>query len=278
MREPASRARLGADLQSLQRRVVVRRIVVEERHATRPGLHRDVDRVFHRGVTPPHALAILLLAVLRVVDDEVRVLHERDVPLVAGMVQDAVLRLPERLMVRDVGEGGAVAGDPVRDRRRGVIQVLRLDQHVADAEEAFLELGEVDARAQIAQLDGEVRVLHLPGHRFLEALLKAERRVDVELDAGNEGRNEERKALDVIPMGMADEKVQKYRWLQGLCEVQPELTRAGATVEHDDGPVRRANFCARGVAAIARRAIARRGDGATGTPEPDVHSAPQAFA
>src|SRR2546425_13330226 len=91
-----------------------------------------------RSVAPAHALPELLLGVLRVVDDEVGALHERDVALVARMVEDPFLRLPEGLVVGAVGDGGAAARHAVRDRRCGVVEVLRLHQHVADAEEALL--------------------------------------------------------------------------------------------------------------------------------------------
>jgi hypothetical protein len=139
---------------------------------------------------------------------------------------------------------------------RGVVQVLRLDEDAAHPEEAFLELGEVDARAQVAELDGKVRVLHLPRHRLLEALLEAERRVDVQLRARDEGGNEERKALDVVPVRVADEEVQTERLGHRLQEVQPELARARPAVQHDDRPVWRPELHARGVAAETGRAIA----------------------
>jgi hypothetical protein len=156
-----------------------------------------------------------------------------------------------------------------------VVQVLRLDQDAAHAEEPLLELGEVDARAQVPQLHGEVRVLHLPGHRLLEALLEPERRVHVQLGAGNERGHEERKALDVVPVGVADEEVQPQRLGHRLHQVQAQLAGAGAAVEDDDGSVGGAKLHAGGVAPEARRAIAGRGDRAARSPEPDVHDAPR---
>src|SRR6266850_2116135 len=85
--------------------------------------------------------------------------------------------------------------------------------------------------------------------------------------------DEERKALDVVPVGVADEEVQVERRLQRLREAQAELARAGPAVEHDHGAVRPADFRARRVAAVARGAVAGRGDRAASTPEPDVHDA-----
>src|SRR5262249_58218734 len=137
--------------------------------------------------------------------------QERDVPLIARMLVAASRRLPERLVIGGVGDGGATARDPVRNRRRRVIQVLGLDQQVADTKEALVELGEVDARAQVAQLHREVRVFHLPGHRLFESALEAQWRVDVQLRAGYEGGDKERKALDVIPVRVPDEEVKAGR-------------------------------------------------------------------
>ena len=66
----------------------------------------------------------------------------------------------------------------------------------------------MDTRAQVAHLDREIRVLHLTGHRLFETALEADRRVDVQLGAGQERGDEEGKALDVIPVGVADEEVE----------------------------------------------------------------------
>jgi len=152
-----------------------------------------------------------------------------------------------------------------------VVQVLRLHQHVADAEETLVELGVMDAAPQLAELHGKVRVLHLPRHRLLEAPLEAEGRVDVQLGAGQKGGDEERKALDVVPVRVADEEVESHRLRHRPHEVQAEPARAGAAVEDDDGPVGGAHLGARRVAAVDGRRASGRGDGASGAPEANVH-------
>jgi hypothetical protein len=258
-------------LEPLHDRIVVRRVVVEEGQALHAGGERDVGRVLDRGVAPAEPVRVLLLRVLRVVDDQVGPAHEGDVPLVARVVQDAVLGLPERLVIGDVRDGGPGASHPVGDGRGGVVQVLGLDQHVADPEKALLQLGEVDPRAQVSQLDREVGVLHLPGHRLLEALLEPERRVHVELGPGQERGDEERKALDVIPMGVADEQVQAHGGGEGPDQMEPQLARAGAAVQHDDRAVLGPHLHARRVAAVSGGALARRSYRAPGAPEPYVH-------
>src|SRR5439155_1033181 len=84
------------------------------------------------------------------------------------------------------------------------------------------------ARAQIAELHREVRVLHLPGHRLFQPALKAERRVDVQLGARHERRDEEGKALDVVPVGVPDEEMQARRE-RDLREVEAQA--AGARLD-----------------------------------------------
>ncbi len=244
---------------------------MEEREPSRAGGAGHVGRVLDGRMAPALLRRVFLFGVLRVVDDEIDVAHELDVPLVAGMLVPAGRRVPERLVIRGVGDGGTAARDSIRDGRRRVIQVLRLDQHVADAEEALVELGEVDARAQIAELHREVRVLHLPGHRLFQPALKAERRVDVQLGARHERRDEEGKALDVIPVGVPDQEMQARRE-RDLREVEAQAAGARAAVENDQCAVTAADFHARGVAAVARRLLPGRGDGPSSAPEPYVHA------
>src|SRR5439155_1553998 len=98
-----------------------------------------------------------------VVDDEVRALQERDVALVTRMLGDPARRAPERLVVGDVGDARAVAGHAVGDGGRGVIQVLRLDQHLAHAKESLVELVEVDARASTHEVLPPYRAVCGPG-------------------------------------------------------------------------------------------------------------------
>ena len=252
--------------------VVVGRIVMKQHEALHAGGQGDVDGVLDAAVPPADLVAVLVARVLRVVDHEIGAAQEGDVALVARMLRHPARGVPERLVVGRVDHGGAVAGHAVRDGGRGVVHELRLDQHVAHAEEALVQLREVDPRAQVAHLHREVRVLHLPGHRFLEAALEAERRVDVQLRARQEGGDEEGEALDVVPVGVADEEVQAHGPRHRLGEMQPELARAGAAVEDDDRAVGGTHLDAGGVAAVAGGPRPGRGDRAASAPETHVHS------
>ena len=264
---------LGArrDLHLLEDRVVVGRVVMEQHQTLHPRGQGHVDGVLDTAVPPADLVEILLGGVLRVVDDEVRALQERDVALVTRMLGDPARRAPERLVVGDVGDARAVAGHAVGDGGRGVIQVLRLDQHLAHAKESLVELVEVDARAQVAQLHREVRVLHLARHRLLEPALEAHRRVDVQLGSGQERRDEEGEALDVIPVRVADEEVEAHRLRDRLRQVHAELAGAGAAVEDDHGSVGGAPLPARGITPVPRGVRARRGDRPTSPPDASEH-------
>src|SRR5436309_7306354 len=245
--------------------------MMEEDEAHHARRLRDVHRVLQGAVSPTDLAPVLLLGVLRVVDHEVGAAHERDVTLVARVLRNPAWQAPERLVVGHVGERRPAARQPVPDRRPGVVQVLRLYAHLSDAEEALVELRVVDTAPQLAELDGEVRVLHLPGHRLLEAPLEAARRVDVQLGPGQERGDEEREALDVVPMGVADEEVESHRLGHRPNEVEPEPADAGAAVEDDDGPVGGAYLGARRVAAVDGGRGSRRGDGSSRAPESDLH-------
>ena len=90
-------------LEGQDRIVVVRRIVVKERKPSGSGGHRDVRRIFDRAVSPATLGSILLFAVLRVMDDEIGILQELDMPLVARMLKDRTRIIPVRLMIRHIG-------------------------------------------------------------------------------------------------------------------------------------------------------------------------------
>src|SRR5260370_1065545 len=85
-------------------------------------------------------------------------------PRSAAMVKAPFARAPDGLVVVHFRAGRPAHREPVADRRRRVVQVLGLHQHLADSKKPLLELGEVDTRAEIPELHGEVRILHLPRH------------------------------------------------------------------------------------------------------------------
>ena len=264
-------ARSGAILrdhfQTSHSRVVMRGVVMKQRQAAASRGQRHVGRVLHRAVPPTDLAGVLLIAVLGVMDDEVRPLQECHMPLIARMMEPPGRRLPVRLMVRHVGQRRLMTGDAVGQRRRSVIQVLRLHEHLTDAEKPFIQFREMNAAPEVVQPHGEVGVLHLPGNGVLHAAMEAGVGVDVQLGVGVESRTEERKALDVVPMGMPDEEVDAEGLGRGLQEVMAQLPGACPAVQDDDRAVIGPDFHARGVTAILGSALARHGNGPAGSPE-----------
>src|SRR6185436_8927731 len=96
--------------------------------------------------------------------------------------------------------------DAIGNRRRRVIQVLRFDEDVSEAEETLFEFREMNAARKILQLHRKIRVLHLSGKRVFKAALKSRRRENIQLAFGEKCRREKWKALDVVPMCVTDQQ------------------------------------------------------------------------
>src|SRR4029450_8825261 len=87
----------------------------------------------------------------------------------------------------------------------------------------------------------------------------------------DEERRKERKALNVIPMGVPDEEMPMQRAGVGRHQGAPEPVGAGAAIEDHEGASRGAHFHTRGIAAIAQRGRPGLRDGSTGAPEANAH-------
>ena len=124
-------------------------------------------------------------------------------PLIAGMVKQRPGRVPERLMVRDICDGGSTTGDPVCNGGRRMIEILRLHENITEAKKPFFQFSKMNPARKILQLYREVRILHLTRKRVFKASLKTSRTVNVQFRAGQKGGREKRKSLNVIPMGVA---------------------------------------------------------------------------
>src|SRR5439155_26473943 len=86
-----------------------------------------------------------------------------------------------------------------------------------------------------------------------------------------EERRKERKALNVIPMGVTDEEMPMQRAGVGRHQCAPEPVGAGAAIEDHEGAISGAHFHTRGVAAVAQPSRPGRWDGSTGAPEANAH-------
>ena len=265
---------LRFEQQTVDRVIVVGRVVVEQHRLCDARGAARVDRVLDRAVTPPDASGVLLGRVLGVVDHDVGALQERDMAIIIAVRSHVATHTEgaiERLVVGDVAHGGAVALQSIRKRERRVVEVLRAHHHVVDVEHALDELVVADPASELIDRDGEVRIAHLCGKRLAKRFVHATRAVNAPLARAVE-RGEERQSLDVVPMRMAEQKRTRRRFPVGRSKnVRPEQTGPGATVEHDAGAASGAHLHARRVAAVTHSRRPRSCDRTPGAPEADQH-------
>jgi hypothetical protein len=84
-------------------------------------------------------------------------------------------------------------------------------------------------------------------------LPEAARGVHVPLVASGEQRCEERKALDVVPMHVAEHEMSAQRSLVRGCERKAEAMCTSPAIEDDERPIARSHLDTRRVAAVAKR-------------------------
>jgi hypothetical protein len=135
---------------------------------------------------------------------------------------------------------------------------------------AVLQRDEAQVGVEHAQVDGKIRIDHLPREDLPHVAPAPHRSVDGELAAGIVGRREKRQAGDMIPVVVAEEDARPHGPPRG--EGYPERPQPGAQIEHD-GLVAAANLDAGGIAARLARAFARRGKAAAHAPEAHHHRA-----
>lgn len=97
--------------------------------------------IFNRAVAPSSLVAVFVLGVLGVVDDEVGTFQELDVALVARMLKDLGRWMPEGFVVRYIHHRYAIVGEAIGNCGGGMIQVLRCDQDITDTKGGLFEFG-----------------------------------------------------------------------------------------------------------------------------------------
>ena len=181
-------------------------------------------------------------------------------------------RFGEGLVVAQVHNSRAVGLHAVAQCHCRMMKVLRDDPRVADFVRSFSELSEGDGCRKLADLDGEVSELHLAGENFAQRMSAPFGTADRDLVPGNEERGEEGKALDVIPVRVAEQD----RCRDGLRGVRHELRaeRASArpAVKYEAGAPARRHSHTRGIAAETDGARAWRSDRPPGAPESNSHT------
>ena len=235
----------GARLDRLDERVVVGRIVVGESELAHPRRGGQPHRILVGAVAPVLPGSVLLRSVLRIVNHQAGAGHEARVAPVS-LVRDGLgvagrrVVVPERfgegLVVAQVHNRRAVGLDAVAQRHRRMMEVLRDDPRAADLVRSFSELPEGDGGRKLADLDGEVRELHLTGENFGQRMSAPFRTADRDLVPANEERGEEGEALDVIPVRVAEQDHCRDG-LRGVChELRAQRASARPAVEYEAGP------------------------------------------
>ena len=129
---------------------------------------------------------------------------------------------------------------------------------------------EGDLGREVADLHRRERRGDVTPEAVLQRLVGVGRSPDEDPGVGAEAGGEEHQALDVVEVKVGEQQVD-HRRARAAIEGQAELADAGAGVEHDQGPVPQRDLHAGGVAAVAHRLRAGRGDGAARAPDPDSH-------
>jgi hypothetical protein len=140
------------------------------------------------------------------VDHEVGTGDELDVPGVGPVARHVTARaerMIERLVVGHVAHDRSVALDPVAQRERRMVQVLRAHDDVGDLERAFDQLVVVHAGAELVQRHREVGIGHLPRERLVQGLAHTTRSIHVPVPGAEQGL-EEGQPLDVVPVGVSE--------------------------------------------------------------------------
>src|SRR5688500_1996157 len=138
---------------------------------------------------------------------------------------------------------------------------------------------EVHLGGELLEADWEIAVGHLPIQSGFDATVSLRAAVHADVVTRNEGGNEELKALDVIPMRVAEEEVGSDG--QALVPQQAHRQRSDSRtgIEDDKSGLAirtgldggRLERDAGGIAAVANGIRAGRWDGAPHAPKPDAH-------
>jgi len=225
---------VGADF----RDYAIDRIVIAGWVVVRQGNPFDSCRATHRhcvfnGAMPPADLLWVLLSnVLGVMDDEVRACEKLAMAKVfAADLACSIGKMPGmRLVIRCINDRRTLGLKPVTKRQRGVIQVAGPECDVSDPNGTFYQLMVSDLCAELVQLYREVGILHLAFESVAQRLAHSLGGVKVPLIASRKERLEERDALDVVPMRMADENVPLKGRRLSRKQMLPEPTDASPAV------------------------------------------------
>jgi hypothetical protein len=167
----------------------------------------DPHCVFDGAMAPADLGRILLGGVLRVVDEKVRTTDEFDVAqILPGDLPVACCQTAGvGLVVTGIHHRHPVGLQPISERERRMIQIAGGNLDIVYIEGALDEIVIANLSSALIECDREIGILHLPGQAFTERLAESLGAVYVPFVAGDKKWSEEWNALDMIPMGVADQ-------------------------------------------------------------------------
>ena len=252
--------------------IAAHRVVVSEGNAPCARRARDQHGIIERAVPPAALGGVFLRQILGIVDDQIDARHEIGMREVFALERGGPVRhvAGVRFVIAGIDNGCPVAFDAERQRQRRMVEIARLDRDIVDHEAPFAQVVVAHGCAEGLGRDREIGVFHLPGECVLERFAEALRRVEIPLVAGNEERREERDALDMIPVGVADQHMPARR-LAFAHDRLPKLVPARPAVDHEPRARSRPDFDARGVAAVTDRPWSRLRKRPARAPEAHLH-------
>jgi hypothetical protein len=112
-----------------------------------------------------------------------------------------------RFVIGGVNQGDAVCFQAIPEGECGMVQVLGGDTDTSEVKYPLCQIVKMHLSLQRLERDREILVGHLSGETRLQLLAAASGCVEFPDVAGDEQRREERKPLDVIPVGVPNEKM-----------------------------------------------------------------------
>ena len=226
--------------QAIERVIMPERIVMGESKALYSRLLAQPQRVIDRAVTPADLGRILIRGVLPIVDEEIGSFDELRMAqiLARDLSFPASQRAGVGLVIAAINHGHPVRLEPIAEGQGGMVQVMRGDLDIVDDERAFDKVMIADAGLELIERDREIGVFHLPGQGFAQRLAEPLGSIDVPFAAGDKKRSKKRDALDVIPMGMADQHMPVQALRARADQLLTKGMCAGPTIQHDEGSAR----------------------------------------
>src|SRR5262245_393072 len=157
-------------------------------------------------------------------------------------------------MITAIDNRRAICLQPVSERQGRMVQVMSDDFDVLDMECAFDKIVITNCSCELIRRDGKVGVLHLTCERFAQGLVETLGAVNVPLVARYEERGEERDALDVIPVRVADEDMTAQTVGAARHQIVAEGMCSSPAVNDDECSAGRANLDARCISSVTSRA------------------------